>query len=688
MGDQDAMSRKSESVRKYSGHALDFNIWSKHMVDHMAKVHPYWRRLLDWVVNFSAESEISMSQLQDLTLGPLSEPAHDLATKFEQVLVDWLPDSMYNNRIQLAGGIGEPNNGFRVWRKIHKDIHGEGEIVEQAGAECLRTYSRCSKLSEVPDHIDGWYTLFDKFGRELQDAHVITRGMFLNILPASLKSKILEEPGLVGKGHRELATWCRRQATIMQQEAIAEITKKVISREMGGKIHALSPKDDAQEENEAPPTPDSSWTRPPKWFEPFANQINALGRNDSSAKPPRGEARGRSPAGGRRSDPRRKATPSPGRGRLLDWGNKCFHCGSEKHTRQDCTAFEKMLSQADCNKGKAKKDWKPPSDYKSAIGKARDAQREKEKRSEPRGSMKAMTERAEDTASEDDDGEFSQVSRKSFLIAAMRPDFQPTHTSNQFSGMDQAPQEFDPELLQAVNSFAHKVHIISKKHKKGPKVQTTSSPAPSMPQIQDAPIPGAGCSISAGHRIPHESFDKSVIHIRNSKDLDKCDIAALPVDRKELAKTAKKITSLNLKCGPGEILALVDTGSFTHAVDADEHLPGYNVTAVPPSETSTAETACGGTLKVLGKVFTHGSVGDARVGINWSHIRVKCPILSVRCLVDDGHEVWIKRGGGVIRHLKTGKELNFVQHAGVYYIKMKIDDPKQNSGQPLFSRRG
>ena len=37
MGDQEAMSRKSESLRKFSGNAADFNNWAKHMCDHMGK---------------------------------------------------------------------------------------------------------------------------------------------------------------------------------------------------------------------------------------------------------------------------------------------------------------------------------------------------------------------------------------------------------------------------------------------------------------------------------------------------------------------------------------------------------------------------------------------------------------------------------------------------------------------------
>ena len=91
--------------------------------------------------------------------------------------------------------------------------------------------------------------------------------------------------------------------------------------------------------------------------------------------------------------------------------------------------------------------------------------------------------------------------------------------------------------------------------------------------------------------------------------------SALPAERKALAKAAKKIAHLDVTCGPDEILALVDTGSFTHALDADEVLPNHEVLPVPKSEHKTAETACGGTLDMLGKVVSTGTVGDARVGV-------------------------------------------------------------------------
>ena len=74
-------------------------------------------------------------------------------------------------------------------------------------------------------------------------------------------------------------------------------------------------------------------------------------------------------------------------------------------------------------------------------------------------------------------------------------------------------------------------------------------------------------------------------------------------------------------------------------------------------------------------------------------MEVQCPILSVRCLIDDGHDVWIKKGGGIIRNLASGKEITFHEHGGVYYCKMKVDQPIDDSredtgGTSLFIRRG
>ena len=54
MGDQDAINKKDESLRRFDGSAAKFSNWAKHFVDHMARVHPAWRKALEW---FGASQE-------------------------------------------------------------------------------------------------------------------------------------------------------------------------------------------------------------------------------------------------------------------------------------------------------------------------------------------------------------------------------------------------------------------------------------------------------------------------------------------------------------------------------------------------------------------------------------------------------------------------------------------------------
>ena len=55
----------------------------------------------------------------------------------------------------------------------------------------------------------------------------------------------------------------------------------------------------------------------------------------------------------------------------------------------------------------------------------------------------------------------------------------------------------------------------------------------------------------------------------------------------------------------------------------------------------------------MGKVKTTGFVDGTSIAMTWSHMHVKCPIISVRCLVEDGHDVWVRKGGGTFQNLKS-----------------------------------
>ena len=135
-----------------------------------------------------------------------------------------------------------------------------------------------------------------------------------------------------------------------------------------------------------------------------------------------------------------------------------------------------------------------------------------------------------------------------------------TSTLNRFDGLDEADQEYDHQLIQDLNSFAHKVYAttirLKMPLKKGAKHKLTEHEVKKeYPRLKTPmPAPGAGCGIPS---------DNQFVVIRNPKDLDKLDpeiASALPTDRKALAKISTKLGDAELECGPGAFLAMVDTG--------------------------------------------------------------------------------------------------------------------------------
>ena len=140
MGDQESMNKKTESLKKFNGNPSDLQSWSKHMVDHMGNVHGEWRRVLERIPKYMPDRSFQIATLRMELLGPYNENAAELAEQFEQTLVDWLPERLYNNRVPLAGGDEESGNGFEMWRRLHLNNVGDGEVLEEAGVECLHTY--------------------------------------------------------------------------------------------------------------------------------------------------------------------------------------------------------------------------------------------------------------------------------------------------------------------------------------------------------------------------------------------------------------------------------------------------------------------------------------------------------------------------------------------------------------------
>ena len=98
-------------------------------------------------------------------------------------------------------------------------------------------------------------------------------------------------------------------------------------------------------------------------------------------------------------------------------------------------------------------------------------------------------------------------------------------------------------------------------------------------------------------------------------------------------------------------------------------------------------------MKRQGKVKTQGTVDGKTLNVNWNVMDVKVPILSVRRLCHDHHDLYVAFNyqGGYIFNVQTGERIPIFEHHGVYYLKMKFSDPihtesRGTVNEPVFSR--
>lgn len=136
---------------------------------------------------------------------------------------------------------------------------------------------------------------------------------------------------------------------------------------------------------------------------------------------------------------------------------------------------------------------------------------------------------------------------------------------------------------------------------------------------------GANVRITSSGMQSQRKKNKMIV-AKSDKDMDRAmdTISALPTYKKGLIKAARKVMIHNkIELDNHEILAMIDSGSFTHAANAEKTLPFHKIK--PPRIRDLrrkAETACGGILEVKGSIDVDGEVDGQKLGINFKHMDV------------------------------------------------------------------
>ena len=106
--------KQNEKLTVFSNEADKWEAYEDRMIDHFCKSSSKWRLVIESIE--SAPAPFTGAQLEVRPIGN-GETAWTVANELENVLVDYLSDTLCDRRHQLCGGKAQKGNGSEIWRE-------------------------------------------------------------------------------------------------------------------------------------------------------------------------------------------------------------------------------------------------------------------------------------------------------------------------------------------------------------------------------------------------------------------------------------------------------------------------------------------------------------------------------------------------------------------------------------------
>ena len=200
-----------------------------------------------------------------------------------------------------------------------------------------------------------------------------------------------------------------------------------------------------------------------------------------------------------------------------------------------------------------------------------------------------------------------------------------------------------------------------------------------------------------GHK-PNSKNGQSII-LQNEKDLGREDVKKLIAPLPESPSDMDRIAALcpspeDEPLLPGQRWVLFDTGASCSALKVSRDCPDYADWVRPTSNSvkgKGAESANGGSILERGEVQVDMLIDDIPCKLKFRDMDVSMTISSGReCVASEDTFAVIRRNGGVLKNIATGKQIQLFARQGVYFFKGFILPPNSIPDDPSspFVRRG
>ena len=595
----------AKELKPFNGSHGAYKIWANRVKDHFRKKNNCWGHLFNEIEGHKLPICKQHLVMRSFNVdGCLFEVDLSWASNALWTFIgEHVVDTVYTNRGILSGGC---ENGLELWRGLYLKHEGGADQVELGGMGSLHSFPQCDKVENLQLWVGKWQEIKDMYGKGISEPHL--KSMFLNMLPPNVQREIREKPTLI-----TLQDCINHVLSDLGRLNDAQLSKMHMERLKSSlsSSQRLSPVLDLEEKVES----SAASSDPPKPEPQLHSVVNALSQKMEAMIAAIARPKARPQA----------RTSDRGPSLFAKFGDRCLHCGSEKHRAKDCPVKKSILE---------KHGGKFPEDYESAF--------DKWKKKQPKKVAAVL--------GDEDDYEFDEFEETDLSVPLWCVSACAVTAKNNFEHANPFAPIFDDDdddedkVIEALKHISSNVKI-------GPKIS----------QKQKRSAPPANLDRK---RISH------LARLVRSGDLGLPDLDLQSDDQYEA------------------VWALVDSGAArscarrrAHFLHTETHLRPSHVKMATASGEELASRGCFS----LDAFSAEGN----QITQTFEDADVDMPIMSVGELAANGemgsNVLFGERDGHMI-DIKTNATSKFYRRRGVYFMKLYVR--KDRRDEPDFARPG
>ena len=280
----------------FDGRSEAYADWRDMIVDHCATHWFRWRGVLTQLLNFDYALTTEKIFATNSWLGLNGAQLVVLSNVLWSHLGRCMTETQRRSRKRTAG---EELNGLELWRKLHWGHHNGETPSDICGAQFFNMYPRCSNFEHLQAQVDDWKLLRQEVGAGIPDGNILP--MFLAILPTDYQAQLEEDPTV--KTFKDALSRVEAKCRRLNQNRLAKLaqTKREDAVKRSGSSQSFVHMAASEPPADAPATPVAELA---KQLENMSTVMAAMQK----------QLRGRAPARGPRTSPRRDSKAVEGRG--------------------------------------------------------------------------------------------------------------------------------------------------------------------------------------------------------------------------------------------------------------------------------------------------------------------------------------------------------------------------------------